>query len=92
MTRINSYHHQVVLSTGIVVWIVNLVVLLCLLRAYQVIIGKEAESGFEEQVLGTGFDQGCRQIFLGNFFVILKYNPLSKLRILNTLMALRSLE
>ena len=71
MTRINSYHHQVILSAGVVVRIINLVVLLCLLRANQVIIGKEGECGLEEQVLGTGFDQGRRQIFLGNFLVIL---------------------
>ena len=70
--RINSYHHQVVLSARVVVWIINLVVLLCLLRPNKVIIGKEGECGLEEQVLRTGFDQGCRQIFLGYFLVILK--------------------
>jgi hypothetical protein len=78
MTRINSYHDEVILSAGVVVRIVNLVVLQCLLRANQVIIGKEAECSLEEQVLGTGFDQGCRQIFLGDFFVILKYYPFVK--------------
>ena len=82
MTRIISYHHEVILSAGVVVWVINLIVLLCLLRADQVIIGKEAECGLEEQVFRTGFDQGCRQIFLGNFLVILKYYPLVKLRIL----------
>lgn len=90
MTRIISYHHQVILSAGVVVRIINLVVLLCLFRADQVIIGKKGECGLKEQVLGTGFDQGCRQIFLGNLLVILNFVRL--LRILITLMALRSLE
>jgi hypothetical protein len=48
LTRIISYHHQVILSAGVVVRVINLVVLLCLLCPDQVIIGKEGECGLKE--------------------------------------------